>query len=71
MALAASNESLSFNFKRNLVNDQWKVTGALSAENKPVENKWEGQVSADIHAPRFEGVDLRVDVSSQAMIISD
>ncbi len=64
MALAASNESLLFNFKRTLVNDQWKVTGAFSAENKLIEKKWEGNVSADIHAPKFEGVDLRVDVSS-------
>jgi hypothetical protein len=42
MALAATNESLQFNFKRRFIDDQWKVTGALSAENKPVENKWEG-----------------------------
>lgn len=63
MALAATNESLQFNFKRRFIDDEWKVSGALSAENKPVENKWEGEFSADIHAPKFEGVDLRLDVS--------
>lgn len=42
MALAATNESLQFNFKRRFIDDEWKVSGALSAENKPVENKWEG-----------------------------